>query len=209
MSFIVGIVLGKASEVVGLGLGVAGLVGIGCVVHKHVVRKRDAPLIGNLVSRTAGYQVDAICHVVNVRDVVGEEQGDVTVEGDTEDSALVHDVNADEVSRGPATRRSARRKKIVHCSDAGKPLEETYYGSVVADARTLYSARGYSVYNAQLARSYMVRTMRAHGVRPAHIMDRLEDMVNSVFVVTEAEERAEKERAAALRSGVMRSAVSG
>lgn len=130
------------------------------------------------------------------RDPLEQEEADTTVEESVEDSTSLCSGPSSGSSRGPTTRRRARKQKAVHVDDRGRVLDQGYYGSVVAEARVHYAARGYSDYNAELARSYMVRLMQKHGVRPSQIDDKIESMVNAVFVITEAQRLAYSERGA-------------
>lgn len=195
--------LGLLVSTVRLGVVTSAVAGVGYGAIKFVGRLRNRKIVASYRDRATGHQVDAICHVVETRDVIDDEGADITVESQVEDGSTVHGGPPGLAPRGPALRRTARKQKVVHVDDTGRPGQDSYYGFVVAQARTEYAARGYSTYNAQLARSYMVRVMREHGVRPSHIMEHLEYMVNSVFFISEDERVALRERDAALRAGAM------
>lgn len=154
--------------------------------------------------RAEQFRSDGASYECHYRDALPSEEADVVVEGCVEDVPAVCCGNETQAPRGPASRRIARRQKSVHVDGSARVISEKYFGSVVAEARCVYAARGHSEHNAELARSYMVRIMKKHGVRPSQIEERLEDMVNAVFYMSERQRRAERERRAMVDMGYMK-----
>lgn len=177
---------------------VVTLVGTGVICHYVSSLFRSFTLARNGAFRASRFRVDADSYECDYRDPIEQEDADVILEDEIEDGEAVRGIDAAKVPRGPAMRRIARRQKAVHVDRAGHAISEKYYGSIVADARCSYAAGGYTEYNAELARSYMVRIMRKHGVRPSHIDARLEHMVNAVFATSRAHQIARQEREAML-----------
>lgn len=168
-----------------------------CAVRTWAIARAGSDRAELLRSDGASYE----CYY---RDALPSEEADSVVEGCAEDVPALCCGTEVEASRGPASRRIARRQKSVHVDGSARVISEKYFGSVVAEARCVYAARGYSEHNAELARSYMVRIMKKHGVRPSQIEERLEDMVNATFHLSESQRRAERERRAMLDMGYMK-----
>lgn len=99
----------------------------------------------------------------------------------------------------PAVRRITKREKFIHRPDTECGFGSTYLSYIVAQARLKYHGRNASSTHEDAARSWMVREMTGHGVRPTHIAANIEAMVTNVFHVTEAN-RQEWERRDKLRS---------
>jgi hypothetical protein len=201
----------KATKWGSLGIGVIGVVGVsvvGCLSVRDFLRGHDKDTVDTALKRLADYVASADAYEPDVRDAVDGERHDFVsheVVEDDEDDDGSEDGDAPpglaRPRRGPASRRVARRKVRVHADGSGKARRDSYYGEVVAEARVHHFARGYDAYNAQLARSFMVRTMQAHGIRASHIASRIEDMVTAVFTVGPDEVRVRDEREQLVRSG--------
>lgn len=139
------------------------------------------------------------CYESTLRDCVAGEQHDVVVSEDVDEGDVV-DGDADDDtptieparSRGPASRRLAR-KKVVHKVYEGQSMvaHKPFLGDVVAQARNVYNAGASDHYHRQLARAYMVRLMSAAGMRPAHINYHIDEMVVAVFLQTSRQLEAE------------------
>jgi len=94
--------------------------------------------------------------------------------------------------RGGASRRVARRIKVVQRPYAGGQVCTGYLGSIVAEARYQLFARAATADNVSRARGYLSRKMAEHGMRSAHIEQHLDMCVVAVFEVREHQIRAEK-----------------
>lgn len=184
-------------------LNVIVLVGAGYVFKRVYPYLRTRSLAEAGRRRTLELREDADAYECDVRDALETEESDVTIESVVQSGEDVLAIDEAGVSRGPATRRIARKQKSVHVDGKGCVISEKYFGSVVAEARIVYKARGYSEYNAELARAFMVRVMKKHGVRPSQIDDRLEDMVTAVFYLTDKEKVTLERRKAMETWGMM------
>jgi hypothetical protein len=102
---------------------------------------------------------------------------------------------------GPAARRIREKQEVVHVPYSGGTITSPYIGSVVCAARCEFASRDASALNQQLARSYMVRLMRKHGVREAHINVHIDRMVLAVFFVTEQQREVLRDAELLRRNG--------
>ncbi|APG76227.1 hypothetical protein 1 [Changjiang tombus-like virus 16] len=189
--------IGVISKGFKLGVMVCGVCTAGYLAYRYVPRLwrlmevMDHSLTGK--ERAMELQSKAVEYVPD--EDTDEEEADVGAEDNDAPPGLGR--------RGPAARRRARKEK--HTGMDGVPLTN-YYASIVSEARVHYGYKGYSSYNAALARAYMVRLMTEHNVRKAHMLENLEDMVNAVFAVSAVDRRAQLEREAGLLFGWMRRA---
>jgi len=116
--------------------------------------------------------VDGEAHDYIETEVVCEDDG---IAGDNDDAP------PGLARRGPAARRIARRKKVVHTPYNGGTVNGAFLGHVVAQARNIYNGGPTDYYHRCLARSYMVRLLTEQRVRPAHINAHIDMMVCAVF----------------------------
>lgn len=188
-------------------VAVAAVAVRGVLFARRVLAKRDDAAENAAIKRCAKYEEDAGNYEPVIRDAADGEASDFVSHELVEDDEDVRrgEVALDEGALGLRRRRVAKlravRKVYVHADGSGKVLSSALFGSIVAQARAQYYARGFSVYNAQLARSFMVRLMEKANVRHAHINEELEFMVTAVFTVTPSDEEVVKQRNALLAAG--------
>lgn len=120
-----------------------------------------------------------------------EPESRVALEGEAHDFTEVEEVEVvvpPKEEGGKATKKRERRvvkKKWEHELLSAGGVNGTYLAEVVMEARLHYNHRAASAYNMSLAKAYMVRVMKAHGMRPAHIAAHIDRMVLAVFVQTD------------------------
>lgn len=191
--------------VVGLRTGgtlVGGALAIwGAVAAARHYRRRKARTTILSDTQVVSLVTDAAHYDPAFRDCQPGESHDILVYEDEEENEAV--VGAEEGTdsdappglrrRKPVTRRVQKRKKYVHEPDERGAARESYLSFVVIEARNVYGARAATEHNMSLARGYMVRLMKEHGVRPSHIDGNIDRMVNAVFLLTDTQLQARRD----------------
>lgn len=178
---VVGAAVGRAvgSCLPGLGLAACVAGGLFVAFRKGHSRQAASAVVGDLsvfIASAAEYEPES-------REVC---------EGESHDFTEVEEVaasGAEEEGGAPVRQRRVVKKKWVHKVLSAGVVDSPYLAEVVQEARLHYNHREASPYNMGLAKAFMVRTMKAHGLRPAHIAGNIDDMVLATFVITDAQAR--------------------
>jgi len=182
---------------------VSGLVGVAAAAGFLLWRRRRA------VAQVRGTGVPALVAAAADYEYVyrdcldGEQHDKIVVEDKGEGDGSPPDADGESVVsssdtapkkpkavRGPASRRVAVRKKLVHTAYHGNFVSQSFKGDVIAQARLLYNARIPDSHTRCLARSFMVRKMTEAGMRTFDIESNIDNMVVAVFFVTDAQRSA-------------------
>lgn len=177
------------------GVTAVAAVAVAALVYWKIRRDRKHNGLREAKARAARLDtvIAAGCvYAPRLRDCVEGETHDVVVEEDATDDDEGDEGPPGLARRGPALRRIARRKKMVHevYSDGMGTVSGPFLGDVIAQARNIYNGGSSDVYHRQLARSFMVRLMTAAGMRPFHINHNIDRMVCCVFRKTSVQVEA-------------------
>jgi len=170
-------VVGAAPFVAVVGVGV----GLVVAVRQHLRRRAVVESAEDLVEGLTEFIGSAAMYDPEVREAV---------EGESHDFVQVAEVEV-EVPGGEGEEPKRVRKRRVQkmryehrIVEAGAPFGP-YLADVVTETRLHYNHREATAYNMSLARAYMIRIMKGHGMRPAHIAADIDRMVLAVFLQTD------------------------
>nr|WRQ65491.1 hypothetical protein [Tolivirales sp.] len=191
---VVGSTVGR---VIGRCLPGLGLVAICYGGYRAIARgRRDKVTADTVVGDMSSFLASAAEYEPSSREVCDGESPDFT---EVED-VITEKPSAEEGGQPVRVReRRVVKKKWVHDVLSAGVVDSPYLAEVVQEARLHYNHREATPYNMGLAKAFMVRTMKGHGLRPAHIAANIDDMVLAVFLITDAQAR-KRDTARLLRS---------